>query len=215
MPDDAVERMLRRIAEEVADERVLRAMREVPREEFVPAEVRGYAYEDAALAIGEGQTISQPLIVGMMTEAMALRGDERVLEIGTGSGYQAAVLARLAASVVTVERIDALRLRARDTLERRGVTNVVCLPAGELPGAPDHGPYDAIMVTAAAPEVPQALLDQLREGGRLVIPVGSRWEQELIAVTSTAASTECRTITACRFVPLVGAEGFPETEAAR
>ncbi len=215
MSDGPVERMLRRVADEVADERVLRAMHEVPREEFVPAELRRSAYEDAALAIGERQTISQPLIVGMMTEALALRGAERVLEIGTGSGYQAAVLARLAASVVTVERIALLRRRARETLERLGVSNVICLPDGDLPGAPEHAPYDAIMVTAAAPEVPQALLEQLREGGRLVIPVGSRWQQELIAVTRTPAGTERRTLTACRFVPLLGPGGFPETEAAR
>ncbi len=207
--------MLSRVAGEVADERVLRAMRGVPREEFVPAELRRFAHADAALAIGERQTISQPLIVGLMTEALTLRGDERVLEIGTGSGYQAAVLARLAATVVSVERIEVLRLRARETLERLGVGNVVCLPDGDLPGAPEHAPYDAIMVTAAAPEVPEALLEQLSEGGRLVIPVGSRRRQELIAVTRTAAGTERCTLTACRFVPLVGPGGFPEEEAAR
>ena len=207
--------MLSRVAGEVADERVLRAMRGVPREQFVPAELRRFAHADAALAIGERQTISQPLIVGLMTEALTLRGDERVLEIGTGSGYQAAVLARLAATVVSVERIEVLRLRARETLERLGVGNVVCLPDGDLPGAPEHAPYDAIMVTAAAPEVPEALLEQLSEGGRLVIPVGSRRRQELIAVTRTAAGTERCTLTACRFVPLVGPGGFPEEEAAR
>jgi len=206
--------MLSRVAGEVADERVLRAMREVPREEFVPAELRRFAHHDAALAIGERQTISQPLIVGLMTEALALLGDEHVLEIGTGSGYQAAVLARLAATVVSVERIAVLHRRARDTLQRLGVTNVLCLPDGERPGAPDHAPYDAIIVTAAAPEVPEPLLGQLREGGRLVIPVGSRRQQELLAVTITAAGTEHRTLTACRFVPLLGPGGFPEEEPA-
>ena len=206
--------MLRRIAQEVKDERVLRAMREVPREEFVPDHLRRSAYEDAALSIGERQTISQPLIVGMMTEALELSGEEHVLEIGTGSGYQAAVLARLAAGVVTVERIDVLRERAQETLQRMGVTNVRCEPAGEPLGAPEHAPYNAIIVTAAAPEVPGVLLEQLRQGGRLVIPVGSRWEQELIAVTKTADGAPSRLITGCRFVPLVGPGGFPESEVA-
>ena len=209
MPAGPAGRMLRRVAEDVRDERVLRAMRAVPREQFVPASQRHAAYEDAAIAIGEQQTISQPLIVGMMTEALALAGEEHVLEIGTGSGYQAAVLARLAADVVTVERIDVLRERAQATLARLGVTNALCLPAGEAPGAPEHAPYDAIVVTAAAPDVPAALLEQLRVGGRMVIPVGGRHEQKLLLVRKTPGGTERHTLTLCRFVPLLGAGGFP------
>lgn len=203
--------MVCRVAEDVSDERVLRALSEIPRDEFVPDHLRDSAYEDTALAIGERQTISQPLIVGLMTEALSLTGNEHVLEIGTGSGYQAAVLSRLAATVVTIERIKVLRLRAIETLERLRVSNVVSLPNGELIGAPEHGPYDAIMVTAAAPRVPDTLLDQLRPGGRLVIPVGDLHTQDLIVVTSVPNGTKYRKITACRFVPLVGPEGFPET----
>ena len=212
MPQSPVDRMLRRIADEVSDPRVLRAMREVPREQFVPEPQRRYAHEDAALSIGSGQTISQPLIVGLMTEALALEGYERVLEVGTGSGYQAAVLARLAVDVVTVERVDALRERAQETLRRLGVDNVRCLAAGATLGAPDEGPYDAIIVTAAAPEVPPVLLDQLRAGGRMVVPAGSRWQQELVVVTRRAGGDEQRSITPCRFVPLVGEGAFPDAE---
>ncbi len=205
----AMERMLRRVAEVVSDERVLEAMRAVPREEFVPSQQRRNAYEDAALPIGAGQTISQPLIVGMMSEALELRGGERVLEIGTGSGYQAAVLAELAAEVVTVEVIDSLRQRAEEALARLGVSNVLCLRAGPSLGAPEHAPFDAAIVTAAAPDVPEALLEQLRECGRIVIPVGSREHQELTVVTKTATGARRRTLTPCRFVPLVGPGGFP------
>ena len=205
--------MLRQVAERIRDARVLRAMSEVPRDEFVPEHQRRHAYEDAALSIGQGQTISQPLIVGLMTEALELVGTEHVLEIGTGSGYQAALLAQLAAHVVTVERVDELRERARRTLERLGVTNVVCLPAGEQLGAPEHAPYHAITVTAAAPAVPATLLEQLRPGGRLVIPVGSRREQELVVVTPTADGVQQRWLTACRFVPLLGPGGFAAEQA--
>ena len=211
----AVDRMVAAVAEQVSDPHVLRAMREVPREAFVPAQLQRYAYEDTALAIGAGQTISQPRIVGAMTEALALRGDEHVLEVGTGSGYQAALLARLAADVVTVERVDALRLRAQATLARLGVTNVRCLPAVDVLGAPGHAPYDAIVVTAAAPGTPHALLEQLREGGRLVIPVGSRSEQELLVVTKHADGVTQRSLGPCRFVPLLGRDGFPPSGGPR
>ena len=208
-----VARMLARVAREVRDRRVLEALRAVPRHEFVPPSLRRYAYEDSALAIGGGQTISQPLIVGLMSEAAALEGDERVLEIGTGSGYQAAVLARLAREVVTVERIDELRLDAAERLAGLGVDNVRCLAAGEQLGAPDEAPFDAILVTAAAPTVPQGLVDQLAGGGRLVIPVGSRSEQELLRVTKRAAGRgpglEQQSLGGCRFVPLIGPEAFP------
>jgi protein-L-isoaspartate(D-aspartate) O-methyltransferase len=206
------------IAEDVHDERVLQAMRDVPRHEFVPAPARPRAYDDVALAIGSRQTISQPVIVALMTAALALRGGEHVLEVGTGSGYQAAVLARIAATVVTVERIDALRERAEETLRRLGITNVRCLPAAisrDAPdaaraplGAPAEGPYNGIAVTAAAPAPPPSLLDQLRVGGRMVVPVGNRSHQDLLVVTRTAQGIQSRAITPCRFVPLIGVEGF-------
>ena len=205
----AVARMIRRVAGQVRDRRVLAALREVPRDAFVPAGLRRFAYAESALPIGGAQTISQPLIVGMMTEAAALAGDERVLEVGTGSGYQAAVLARLAREVVTVERVDALRYRARATLARLGVRNVRCLPAGRELGAADEGPFDAIVVTAAAPAVPDALVAQLADGGRLVIPVGTRREQELLVVTRHGDRLAQRSLGGCRFVPLIGEGAFP------
>lgn len=206
----AVDRMLALIAERVSDPRVLAAMRETPRHEFVQQLDRGRAYEDAALSIGERQTISQPLIVAVMSEALELSGSERVLEIGTGSGYQAAILARLAAEVVSVERIDALRERATATLARLAITNVRCLAAGATLGAPRHAPYDAIIVTAAAPDAPRALLDQLRDGGRMVAPIGSRQQQELVVLTRTGDRCDRRVLTLCRFVPLLGEGGFSD-----
>ena len=203
------EEMVRLVERQVRDPRVLEAMRAVPRERFVPFELRREAYGDSALPIGHRQTISQPLIVGMMTEALRLTGSERVLEIGTGSGYQAAILARLAAEVVTVEVVDELRAQAEEALADLGTTNVRCLPASDgILGAPEHGPYDAIMVTAAAPSVSGALVQQLRDGGRLVIPVGSREAQELLALTKRGDRLERRSMGPCRFVPLVGAGGF-------
>lgn len=202
--------MVQRIAEVVRDQRVLEVMREVPREEFVPPEVRRYAYADAALPIGEGQTISQPMIVGIMTEALALEGDEHVLEIGTGSGYQAAILARLTCDVITVEIVDVLRERAEHDLGRLGVTNVLVLPAGPILGAPQYAPYDAIVVTAVAPAIPQALVEQLTVGGRMVIPVGTHADdQELLLITRTGTGVTRRSLGGVRFVPLRGPGGFP------
>jgi protein-L-isoaspartate(D-aspartate) O-methyltransferase len=205
------ERMVLEVARVVRDERVLEAMRAVPRELFVPLELRMYAYENEPLPIGEGQTISQPLIVGMMTEAAALEGDERVLEVGTGSGYQAAILARLAREVVSVEVRDELRERAAAVLAQLGGENVEILPATVELGASHLGPYDAIIVTAAAPAVPRSLLAQLKVGGRLVIPVGTRQAQELLVVTrDTPETTSQRSLGGCQFVPLLGPEGFEE-----
>ena len=207
--EPGAEEMVRVVARQVRDARVLEAMRSVPRDRFVPFELRREAYDDSALPIGHRQTISQPLIVGMMTEALGLSGTERVLEIGTGSGYQAAVLARLAAEVVTVEVVDELREQAQEALADLGIKNVRCLPApDETLGAPEHGPYDAMIVTAAAPSVPGALVEQLRDGGRLVIPVGSREAQELLALTKHGDRLERRSLGPCRFVPLVGPGGF-------
>ena len=202
--------MLRLVARQVRDRRVLAAMRAVPREAFVPPRLRRRAFADGALPIGWGQTISQPLIVAAAAEAAALRGGERALEVGAGSGYQAAVLARLAREVVAVERIEALRRRAAATLARLGVRNVRCLPAGPDSGAPDEAPFDAIVVSAAAPAVPPSLAAQLADGGRLVIPVGTRAEQELLVLTRRGGELRRRSLGRCRFVPLIGKDAFPE-----
>lgn len=206
-----LEAMVREVARHVRDPRVLQAMRTVPRAHFVPPNLRPYAYEDEPLPIGLEQTISQPLIVGMMTEALALTGTEHVLEIGTGSGYQAAILAKLARDIVTTEVHDELRERAERTLRDLGVTNVRCLPAATELGASHLGPFDAIIVTAAAPAVPASLLAQLAPGGRLVVPVGTRHAQELLVVTrALEGTTSQRSLGGCQFVPLVGREGFKE-----
>lgn len=198
------ERLLKHLRREIEDQRVLDAMARVRRELFVPEEGRRYAYDDRPLPIGQGQTISQPFIVALMTQEMELTGDEKVLELGTGCGYQAAILAELAKKVVTVERIESLARAARHTLKEMGYTNVEVHVAAEELGWPPGAPYDAIMVTAAAPAIPRELLDQLREGGRLVIPVGSRWEQILLQVIKRDGEAVVRNLTGCRFVPLIG-----------
>jgi protein-L-isoaspartate(D-aspartate) O-methyltransferase len=196
----------------VQDERVLAAIAAVPREEFVPPEHRANAYRNAPLPIGAGQTISQPLVVGLMTQALGLAGAERVLEVGTGSGYQAAVLSRLAAHVVSVERFPELAQRARAVLARMGCANVEVHVSNGTLGWPAGAPYDGIIVTAGAPQVPESLVAQLAEGGRLVIPVGDRASQELVLVTRQGNGTRTRRLGPVRFVPLVGEEGWP-TEA--
>ena len=192
----------------IRDERVLKAMREVPRHLFVPARYRSIAYDDMPLPIGHGQTISQPLMVAMMTETLRLRGNERVLEIGTGSGYQAALLARLAKVVFTIERISELAAEARATLSILGITTVHVLVADGTLGLPEHAPYDAIVVTAGAPHVPLPLVDQLKIDGRLVIPVGGRLEQTLVRVTKTGSGPQTEHLSGCRFVPLIGEQGW-------
>ena len=203
-----VERQLRRRG--IGDERVLAAMARVPRELFVPERVRPYAYADDALPIGEGQTISQPFVVATICSLLALDGSERVLDVGTGSGYQAAVLAELAAEVVTIERIPELAETARDALARAGYANVeVRVGDGSL-GVPDRAPFDAVAVAAAAPTVPTALYEQLVEGGRVVVPRGSRQGQELVLAVRTSAGPVERTVLPVRFVPLLGDEGFGE-----
>jgi protein-L-isoaspartate(D-aspartate) O-methyltransferase len=214
-PDEAagararmVERQLRRRG--ISDERVLSAMGRVPRELFVPEELRAYAYADDALPIGERQTISQPYVVATICSLLALEGEERVLDVGTGSGYQAAVLAELAAEVVTIERIPRLAEQSRTALFEAGYENVeVHVGDGSL-GVPERAPFDGIAVAAAAPDVPQALYDQLREGGRLVLPRGTRGHQELVLVVRTSAGPAERSSLPVRFVPLVGDEGFGE-----
>ena len=201
-----VEHQLRRRG--ISDERVLRAMARVPRELFVPEDLRQYAYEDGALPIGHGQTISQPFIVATICALLSLDGHEHVLDVGTGSGYQAAVLAELAAEVVTVERVPELAEGARAALAEAGYERVdVRIGDGSL-GIPERAPFAAIAVAAATPSVPPALYAQLEEGGRLVVPRGSRLGQELVLVERTADGPRERASLACRFVPLLGEEGF-------
>jgi protein-L-isoaspartate(D-aspartate) O-methyltransferase len=193
----------------IRDERVLEAMREVPRHLFVPESVQGEAYTDRPLGVGEGQTISQPYMVALMTETLAPEPTHRVLEIGTGSGYQAAILARLAAHVITVERHSALAEGAREVLAASGVTNVEVVVGDGTEGYPSAAPYDRILVTAGAPSVPPALTEQLADGGRLVIPVGTSSMQFLEIVERSGNSFTHHHGAACVFVPLVGRHGWP------
>ena len=190
---------------DVADPRVLAAMRKVPRHHFVPAQLRPEAYDDHPLPIGEGQTISQPYIVGIMTELLQLTGDERVLEVGTGSGYQAAVLAELAKEVYSIEILEPLASRAAATLRELGYAGVVVRTGDSYRGWPEAAPFDAIIVTAAPSHIPQPLVDQLRVGGRLVIPVGE-YNQELLQCVKTPQGLLRRSIIPVRFVPLTGEE---------
>jgi protein-L-isoaspartate(D-aspartate) O-methyltransferase len=194
----------------IKDPRVLDAMRAVPRHHFVPPYQAASAYRDSPLPIGQGQTISQPYIVALMTEMLELTGDERVLEVGTGSGYQAAVLARLAAAVISVERFPALAQEARDRLEQLGIDNVrVEVGDGSL-GWPPDAPYDAIIVTAASPEIPSPLEQQLAEGGRMVVPTGPRWTQQLVRVRRQGDKIQRETMIGVAFVPLIGAHGWSQ-----
>ncbi len=200
------------LARRVPSQRVLQAMAAVPRERFVPPDSRGMAYLDIALPIGEGQTISQPSIVAEMSAVLRLSPRDKVLEVGGGSGYQAAVLAELAPEgmVVTVERRPTLAARAEAVLLELDYRNIVVELAGPVPGCPERGPYDAILVAAAAPAIPPSLLAQLRVGGRMTLPVGAREQQELLLVLKTGEGISISTLGPCRFVPLLGAEGFPE-----
>ncbi len=192
----------------VRDERVLAAMERVPRHRFLPEALAVQAYRDTSLPIGRDQTISQPSIVGLMTEAAAPGPAERILELGTGSGYQTAILAELAAKVFTVERIPALATAAQRRLDALGYTNIVYRIADGTYGWAEHAPYQAILVAAAAPEVPEPLLAQLDVGGRLVIPVGSGGVQELLLVRRTPEGLERRRLLPCRFVKLIGRHGW-------
>lgn len=189
---------------EISDPRVLAAMEAVPRERFVPAEYAEDAYGDHPLPIGYGQTISQPYIVALMTQLLELKGDERVLEVGAGSGYQAAILSLLARDVFTVERIPQLAEKARRRLMELGYLNVHVRVGDGYEGWPEHAPYDAIVVTCAADEVPPPLVEQLADGGRLVIPVGeSGWSQRLMLLRKRGADVEQREVAGVVFVPLV------------
>lgn len=195
-------------ARDIVDERVLDAMERVPRELFVPPEERPTAYQDAALPIGAGQTISQPYMVARICEVLALKGSERVLDVGTGSGYQAAVLAELAAEVVTIERIPELAEDAQRALADAGYENVEVRVGDGTLGVPDLAPFKAIAVAAAAPDVPETLYEQLEPGGRMAIPVGRRRAQDLLLVVRSPEGPAVIRSVPCRFVPLLGEEGF-------
>ncbi len=194
----------------IRDRHTLDAIAKVPRERFVPVEVRHEAYADNAMAIGAGQTISQPFMVALMTEALELTGSERVLEIGTGSGYQTAILAEIVREVVSIERITDLSRRAVEVLESLGYSNVTALVADGTLGHAAKAPYDRILVTAGAERVPPALLGQLDDEGLLVMPVGGADCQRLHVVRRKEDRFLTTSLTACRFVPLVGEQGWPE-----
>jgi len=206
----ARDNLIAKLSLEISDKRVLEAMRRVPREAFVPQDQYYAAYEDRPLSIGFGQTISQPYIVALMVQALELKGGDKVLELGAGSGYEAAILAELAKEVVTVERISELVEGAKRALEKLGYSNVkVHLASGEL-GWSDEAPYGAIIVSAGAPTIPQILLNQLSFGGRLVIPVGSRWQQDLLKVTKRRKGNKVENLGGCYFVPLIGEGAWEE-----
>lgn len=201
-------------AREVHDPRVLDAMRRVPRHLFVPEPLREHAYEDRPQPIGEAQTISQPLMVGLMTELLELTPADRVLEIGTGSGYQAAVLAELAAEVISIERHERLAVRARELLAWLGYTNVRIEIGDGTEGWPELAPYDCIVVTAGAPAMPQPLIEQLKPGGRIVAPIGTRLVQTLtVGVKDAAGKLSTRGYGECVFVPLIGKHGWAGHDA--
>ena len=211
--EEARRRLLERLRNEVNAPDVIDAMERVPREAFVPEASTHQAYEDIPLPIGEGQTVSQPYIVAVMVNALELRRTDRVLEIGTGSGYQAAVLAEIAAEVITVERIESLAKQAAQRLESLGYSNVQVQLSGPELGRPDTNHYDAVIVAAGAPKLPRELIEQLRVGGRLVVPVGSRESQEHMKVSKIKDGFSVCTFGSCRFVPLIGEGAWPDEPA--
>ena len=198
------------IARGIRDPGVLKAMGTVPRDRFVEEAIVGEAYNDHPLPIGNKQTISQPYIVALMTEALELTGEENTLEIGTGSGYQTAILAELSRKVYTVERIRALMVKARQTLQELDYTNILFKAFDGTLGWAEYQPYDAIMVTAGSPKIPQPLLDQLADDGRLIIPIGDKYSQDLIKVTNKNGNYIKENLGGCRFVDLVGIHGWKE-----
>ena len=203
-------KLIEHLSTEIKDKRVLAIMAHIPRECFVPPESQHLAYEDIPLPIGLEQTISQPFIIALMTGALELTGNEKVLEIGTGSGYQAAILAELARLVITVERLAPLAKAAKRVLNSLGHSNIEIHLAEESLGWPGGAPYDAIMVTAGAPRVPPNLLAQLAIGGRMVIPVGSRYLQELCKITKHKKKNTVQNLGGCRFVSLIGKGAWEE-----
>lgn len=208
-----VEKQIR--ARGIADPRVLDAMREVPRHRFLPRHLRSRAYQDRPVSIGSGQTISQPYMVALMTEALQPQADQHVLEVGTGSGYQTAILARLTKRVDSVERIPELAAAARRVLSELGVTNVTVHVGDGSQGLETVGPFHGILVTAGSPEVPQPLMEQLRVGGRLVVPVGDASHQTLMTVVREPGGFRKHRGIGCVFVPLIGAHAWRDREAAR
>lgn len=200
----ARENLLKYLDHEIADKHIVEAMKHVPREAFVSPEQYHAAYDDRPLGIGFGQTISQPFIVALMVQALELRENEKVLELGTGSGYEAAILAELAQKVVTVECIPELAESAKQVLDKLGYSNIEIHVAGKTLGWPEGAPYDAIIVSAGAPSVPQVLLEQLTWEGRLVIPVGSQWQQDLLKITKLRKGNRIESLGGCYFVPLIG-----------
>jgi protein-L-isoaspartate(D-aspartate) O-methyltransferase len=203
-------RLVEHLSTEIKDQRVLAAMARIPRERFVPPESQHFAYEDRPLPIDLDQTISQPFIIALMTQALELTGKEKVLELGTGSGYQAAILAQLARLVITVERLAPLAETAKKVLDSLGYANIAVHLAKDTLGWPDEAPYDAIMVTAGAPRVSADLLAQLAIDGRLVIPVGSRYVQELYRVTRCRRKNIVENLGGCCFVSLIGKDAWEE-----
>ena len=194
----------------ISDKLVLDAMKKVPRERFLPKDLEGSAYDDCALPIGEGQTISQPYMVAIMTEKLVLSGGEKVLEIGTGSGYQAAVLSEIAGEVITIERIPAIAERSRKLFDELGYKNIKVIVADGTLGLPQAAPFGGVIVTAGAPSLPKPLIEQLSDGGKLVIPVGETFEQTLMIVTKHGDRIDIERSIGCVFVPLVGKYGWKE-----
>jgi protein-L-isoaspartate(D-aspartate) O-methyltransferase len=194
----------------IYDKLVLDAMKNVPRHKFVPKDLEASAYEDCALPIGEGQTISQPYMVAIMTEKLGLSGGERVLEVGTGSGYQSAVLAEIAKEVYSIELVPSLAERSKKLLEGLGYKNITVSSGDGTLGLPEKSPFDGIIVTAGAPSIPKPLTDQLTDGGRLVIPVGEEFAQTLLIVTKRGNKLDIEESIGCVFVPLVGKYGWKE-----
>lgn len=201
-----VDRQLR--SRGIVDEKVLSAMERVERHRFVDKNMQDRAYDDCALPIGENQTISQPYMVALMTELLELKGSENVLEIGTGSGYQAAILSHLASEVYSIERIGNLAIKAKDLFQELGYTNIHVLVKDGTLGLPEYAPFDGIIVTAASPDIPDTYIRQLKIDGRLVIPVGSRYSQTLHKVIKTPKGIKTSISTACVFVPLIGEHGW-------
>jgi protein-L-isoaspartate(D-aspartate) O-methyltransferase len=210
--EEARDLLLRSMAPVVKDARVIEAMRRVPRERFVEPDLRPHAYSDRPLPIGFGQTISQPRMVAIMLQELGLKGDEKVLDLGSGSGYQTALLAELAKEVIAVELIPELAERSRALLAELGYKNVSVHQATDELGWSQDAPFDAIVVAAAAPRIPMSLIDQLAEGGRLVIPVGGRGRQELMLVEQSREGVRVSRRGACGFVPLIGKEAFGRSD---
>lgn len=214
MNERGMEKLRRRMIEDqlvrrgIVDERVLAAFRTVPRHRFVPPELARHAYEDCPLPIGEGQTISQPFMVALMTDQLRVQPGDKVLEVGSGSGYQAAILVELGAKVFTIEYVEDLATLAKDNLEKTGYKNVQVKVGDGTLGWPEASPFNGIVVTAGAPQIPEPLLSQLADGGRLVIPLGGRFSQILTRITKTGGELQFEESCGCVFVPLLGRHGW-------